>query len=154
MRWTVGSGAMTDHRRRGPEGTLQQQVFRLLRKTASMRAEFIAETLGRDIGVVEKALGYLAGKGKAGKVKHKRPFPQCRVLFWYAIGTTPPTDRRGKPAACRNHHGDAARAKWLKFMQARHGPDWVVPVAPKTNVPTTQRIGVGRIALEQHWAMR
>lgn len=126
---------MTDRRKRSPEGTLQARAWRLLRG-ASMTAELLGEQLGCDRETARKAIAYLARRNKT--CKHR--LPGRRVVLYSALGNREPHDRRGKPAACRNHRGAAAYAKWLLIMTKRHGAQWRPPARGT--------------ALEQCWSQR
>lgn len=110
---------MTDLRKRGPEGTLQRRVFLILRETSSA-ADRLATLTGTEREIARKAADYLVQRGLA--TKH---ILAPRLVIYAAVPRKhPPEDRRGKPAACRNHRGQAAFAKWLLMMRAKHGPRW------------------------------
>jgi hypothetical protein len=123
---------MADLRKRAPEGTLQQRVFRAL-ADRSASAHMIAEIIGHDVESCRKAVLYLIARGCL-----ERHYVHCRLTIYSRRPRAhEPADRRGKPAACRNHRGQAAYAKWLLAMKAKHGPNW--RPKPKT------------IALEEVW---
>lgn len=115
---------MTDLRKRGPDGTLQRRVFIAL-QSASMSPRVLSDALGVDEDAARKACYYLAQRGLVTKhaIAHRL------VIYAAVAGKHPPSDRRGKPAGCRNHRGAVAWAKWLLMMHAKHGPTW----RPKTN---------------------
>lgn len=129
---------MTDLRKRGSGGTLQARVWRALRN-ASQCAAMLAEQLGVDEETCRKACYYLRKRGAIEQrliagidiLGRRRP----RVLY-AAIGRLP-TDRRGKPAGCRNHRGAIAYASWVRMMHGKHGGMWLPPARAT--------------AIERHW---
>ena len=110
---------MTDLRKRPAEGTLQQRVYRALRR-ASMAADLIAADLYHPRETVRKAADYLVQRG----VLARHPYAGRLIIYSIVRGRQEPTDRRGKAPTCRNHRGQAAYAKWLLMMKAKHGPAW------------------------------
>lgn len=115
---------MTDLRKRSSAGTVQRRAFIAL-QSASMSPYLIAERIDLDAEACRKACYYLVRRGLLTKHTVSR-----RLVIYAAVaGKHPPRDRRGKPAACRNHRGAVAWAKWLRMMAAKHGPTW----RPKVN---------------------
>ena len=113
---------MSDLRKRGPEGTLQRRIFLAL-QSASMSPLLISETLGAQYGSCRKACHYLVARGTL-----TRHAINARIVIYAAArGKHPPKDRRGVPAACRNHRGAVAWASWLRMMHVKHGPAWRPP---------------------------
>lgn len=113
---------MTDLRKRGPEGTLQARVFRLL-QGASLTAAELSRLTGADREACRKACHYM---GRRGLVVGHRIAPRL-VLYAARIGAHCPRDRRGKQKGSRNHRGDPAWASWLRMMRKKHGPAWRPP---------------------------
>lgn len=123
---------MIDHRRRSPDGTLQRRIFVALRAVGSLDAAHLADITGAGIHSVRKACAYLVERGKIRRHRLVIPSRGRRTLF-QAIGTRAPSDRRGKPAACRNNRGARAYAKWVVMMQ-RKFPWWRPPVRAGTTL--------------------
>lgn len=112
---------MTDRRTRGPDGTLQTQVWRLLHDVASMTAGELSAAVGHEREACRRACQYLARRGRVAR--HR----VGRWVVYAALGRKAPQDLRGKPPGCRNHRGQVAYAKWVRMMVARLGPTWVPP---------------------------
>lgn len=134
-----------DHRRRGPDGTLQRRIFLLLRDHASMTAPEIAKALGADEQSTRRACCYLRHrKPKPFLSAHHVMLPTAaglrRFVLFAAACEREPKDRRGKSARSRNHRGAVAFANWTVMMTRRYGPHWRPKVRPG-------------IALEEVWPM-
>ena len=102
---------------RGPDGTLQQRVFRVLRDVGSLDVWMIADQLGiEDRGTVSSACCYLVKRKKIARVVKRRRW----VMFRALPRVTEPRDMRGVPDACRNHD----YSNVLAMLHARLGMNW------------------------------
>lgn len=121
---------MTRYRKRGPDGTLQAQVFAFLRAVGSFDATMLGDHFGVRRQTMASTCRELMLKKKIAKKRMRG-----RWVIWYALPfKKAPEDQRGKPDACRN----GGYANVLAMLNARCGMNW----RPRS---------CGATALEQAW---
>lgn len=134
---------MTDMRKKGPAGTLQQQIFRLLRQHPNQTASQMARALGHDRESCRKAAERMAKVGTLARERMSGGMP-CRIRVIYSVVRCrrEPTDMRGKRPTSRNCRGAVAYSNWITMMQKKHGPTWRPPQARILDNTAAMLLGV------------
>lgn len=104
----------SNSRKRGPEGTRQSQLWRLLKANGPMTATAAGEALGCSREQARRAMKYLQRRNFVAIDKSV-----TRAHVYSALGVHVPTDRRGKPAGSRNMRGRKAYANMLRNFRTK-----------------------------------